>query len=146
MAWNWRNSLVMSIWCKCIKRKNKIIHTQPCTPNLLDNPYVSTYKLSSLYLGKEGRIALKNGTTEIYIHYSERDGIGWIFKSLSPYKVLYSYDDGAYYINDSSQGRYIELTNQLESLRKQAHSQHFLQSFVQLEKITTEFLNSMVGD
>ena len=132
----------MSIWYKCINRKNSISHTLQCKSSLSDNPFVSTYKSSSLYLGKEGRITLKNGTSEIYIHYSERDGIGWIFKSLMPYRVLYSFDDGAYYINDLSKSRYTELTNQLESLKKRAHDQHFLQSFVQLERITIDFLSS----
>lgn len=136
----------MSIWSKCINKRNGTNQAEVPNSNLINNPHVLTYKCSPLYLGKEGVITLKSGTREIYIHYSEKDGLGWIFKSLIPYKVLFSYNDGAYYINDSTRNKYSDLILQLDLLKTNAHNQHFSRSFAQLEIITSVFLGRLTTE
>lgn len=136
----------MSIWSKCINKRNGTNNPKDSNSNLFNNPQVLTYKCLPLYLGKEGTITLKSGTHEIYIHYSEKDGLEWKFKNLIPYKVLFSYNDGAYYINDSTETQYSELIIQLDSLKVKAHNQHFSQSFAQLEMITSDFLGGLITE
>lgn len=129
----------MSIWLKCIN--NRITRRKIFRPSFLDSSNVLSYKTTSLYLGKEGYIYLKSCTLEIYIHYSERDGLEWRSKSKNPYKILFEYNDGSYYINDSMESKYTVLIQALDLLSSRAHNQHYRQTYEQLERITSDWLD-----
>lgn len=113
------------------------------TVDLRSNANIVGYSTENVYLGRKGKVITNNGMQEISIYYSERDGIGWKLKNYKPYKILFDYNDGAYYINDTSAEKYTELILKLNLLKRTACKQHYNKAYAQLEEITAYFLDWM---
>lgn len=98
------------------------------------------YLYSEIYLGAEAKVIFSDGQFEIKISYSVWDGISVKLKCMYPYKILYEYIDGTSLVLDEKKRGYAELTETLNSLKKECKKRFHLEVYNQLEKEVYNFL------
>lgn len=127
----------MKIWFECIKLLRRKQNNQLSLFATLDaDKYQYTY--SDLYLGAQAIIRIPVQHIEILFQYSVKDGIIVKLKSCDPYQVLFSFIDGAYYINDLPKEKYDVLIEKLLGLRREQETCKqvtYEQAFERLERI-----------
>ena len=128
----------MRIWCKCIK---KIHPDKKIRKSLFINIENSDYSYSEVYLGAKGILNIYSQDLVLVMSYSVRDGILVNIKKKHPYRVLFDYVDGAYYINDDSNKTYDHLVELLSVLKKQVVN-HYMDIYEKLESIMFEFITN----
>lgn len=114
----------------------------------MSNEFLELEKLGFIYrtrivdFGKEFELTLPNRTTTIIWSYTARDGIYVKIKSLSPYKVLFEYLDGAPIFNDNREMIYItliSLTDALDEVRSRMRNTLLDDAFKMLNKTITYY-------
>ncbi len=141
MVWNWRFLRGMGIWCKCIeffkghKKRGVSLFINHSSSKYL-------YSYSEIYLGAKAHVFISDSLIDVDFSFSVRDGILVRIKSNSPYRVLFSYVDGAYYINDESCIEYNQLLESLSLIRKDIHTHHHLDVYGKLDQIMYNFIST----
>lgn len=125
----------MGMWSKCIK-KCKAGHVSPFAES---NLFAYTY--TRLYLGAKGEAVTANGNLAFLMSFSIRDGIFVKFKRQCPYRVLFDYADGAYYVNDVAERGYDKLIISLLQFQKTPHNDDAA-AYSELEGIVYDFVIS----
>lgn len=136
MVWNWRFLKDMRTWCKCIKRIQTDAKLFYSPFNNLKN---SNYSYSQVYLGAKGIVNFHSQDIVLMMSYSVRDGILIKIKKNLPYKILFDYVDGAYYVNDDRQ-QYNHLLKLLSALKEQASDRHYIEIYKDLEELMFDFV------
>ena len=129
----------MQIWLECIKRiqlKNKV-YTSPFIR--LSN---AKYLYSEVYLGAKSIVTFQSEGLVLSISYSVRDGILINIKQLHPYRILFDYVDGAYYINDDRTVSYHHLIEDLSRVKDQIKSLHYTEIFEKIERIMFDYVTN----
>ena len=126
----------MRTWFKCIKRSkpSKSIRTSPFI-----GLKCCDYLYSGVYLGARGTVKLYPEDIVLQMSYSEKDGILVNIKRRNPYRILFDYVDGAYYINDENVQGYHHLVESLSVLKK-FNNGRYSDTYFQLESILFEFV------
>ena len=132
----------MRIWSLCIRKK----HKQKSGECIFD-PLINIgfhYTCEDLYLGQKGILIFPNGNLIVHIEYTHRDGIMANLKKLKPWKVLFNYSDGGYYINIEQDNELYQVfftyINELEKLRQKIQGVHKLDVFAEIEKLTLNLI------
>ena len=131
----------MGIWCECIKwfRKPKRKGESPFT-NLNSSNYIYTY--SETYLGAKAKVFLCDSTTEFQFSFSVKDGILVKIKSNQPYRILFDYVNGSYYINDNDHTEYNRLVESLSAIKNDPSIHDYSEMYTKLEEIMYDFIIS----
>lgn len=127
----------MRIWCKCINRNQSDKRPHNSTFMNLNN---SDYSYTHEYLGAKGIVNIHPQDLALHMSYSVRDGICVKLKRNRPYRVLFDYVDGTYYINDDSDRGYFHLVEQLSALKEQTKTCHYETVYQNLEEIMFGFV------
>ena len=101
-----------------------------------------TYTYTGIYLGSEAKVYLSDKKMEFFFSFSVRDGVLVKIKCNQPYRVLFDYVDGSYYINDNSNIDYKRLIELLSAVRNDTCKRHWHETYDKLEKIMYDFICS----
>lgn len=129
----------MEIWYNCIKWLKKINKKWESPFQNIDSPNY-TYTYSKIYLGSKAKVCLCDRKIEINFSFSVRDGILIKIKCNQPYRVLFHYVDGSYYINDGSNINYKRLIELLSAIRNDALIHPQQEIYRKLEETMFDFI------
>ena len=105
---------------------------------LVDQGFVYTCK--EVYLGKEGTLLSPDGNIIIKWFYTERDGMFVQINRRKPYKIMFEYADGNYFINDDREDIRQSMTalkDDLERLREEMKSHRRIDPYGRMESIVS---------
>lgn len=139
MVWSWRFLQDMGIWCECIKWVQKPNKKWKSPFTDLDFPNC-TYTYSKIYLGSKAKVCLCDKKIEFNFSFSVRDGILVKINCNQPYRVLFHYVDGSYYINDDSNIDYKRLIESLSVIRNDTFMHHQREIYAKLEETMFDFI------
>lgn len=122
----------------------KIIQTWfGCTDNNAQHAFMKlgfNYHLKETHLGFEGNLDAVNANIKIVLSYTVRDGIFVNIKVLNPWKVLFEYVDGAYFVNDQNAERFDKIIKSLKDLQTQNDQGNYRRIYAQMETIVLKHL------
>ena len=127
----------MRIWCGCTKRtqSSRRIDKSPFA-----NQDGCDYSYSEEYLGAKAIVNIYSQNIVLTMSYSLRDGILVNIKKNCPYRVVFDYVDGSYYVNDNRDGGYGHLAELLLTLGNQTSGNHHMKIYKKLEELMFEFV------
>ena len=129
----------MSTWFECINHFRKTGKKRKSTFTVMDaNKYEYVY--SDLYLGSQGMIKILVKHVELSCSYSTKDGLFVNIQSKSPYRVLFNFIDGSYFINDTSKDQYYALISSLFELKNESSKYNYTCVFDRLESIMYRYI------
>lgn len=117
MGWSLRCLKDMKIWFNCFDFLNRKKKKTLLLCGLPQSKY--QYSYSEMYLGAKGKVRCLEKGVEFSISFSVRDGMLAKIKVIQPYRVLFDYVDGAYFINDEIVSKYEWLIDEFSKLRKE---------------------------
>lgn len=130
----------MQIWCACTRLlKRRAPEEIGNLQSLVDQGFV--YTCEKVYLGKKGRLVFPDGNNIAEWFYTERDGIFTQIKCKKPYKILFEYSEGNYFINDDRESVFnslTELKDNLERLRNELKANKHVNAYSRVESIISQ--------
>ena len=134
--------MVMKIWCACTKlSKRRASEERGAFQSLVNQGFV--YTCEEVYLGKKGVLISPNGNIIVKWFYTERDGMFIQIKRKRPYKIMFEYSDGNYFLNDDREiirQNITELKNNLERLRDEMESNSHINPYNRMEGVISTAL------
>lgn len=129
----------MSTWLKCIKccKRNNNSSAADLT-NSAEEQGIFEYSQEKLYLGTKGILKLNDANHTVIFSYAIHDGIMWKMKRNNPYKVLFEYCDGNYFINNTDKSIFLSLVNELNRIHMNTYCDQAI--FSELKRISVSFL------
>lgn len=124
----------MGIWLKCTKRHKNRDRNSP-----FNDPQFFRYFYSQVYLGSEGRAVTVDGNLEVLMSFSAKDGILVKLKQNRPYRILFDYVDGAYYVNSNFESQFGKLIQNLSLLQKARDD--IENTYYHVEQVVADFIN-----
>lgn len=100
-----------------------------------------SYSCKEVYLGKKGLLISPDGNIIIKWFFTERDGIYLQVKCKQPYRILFEYFDGSYFINDDREEIHIIMSEsklELDKLRKELMNYNRENAYCCLERVIME--------
>ncbi len=132
----------MRIWCPCTKKVKRTESEEMGIIQLLvDQGFV--YTCEEIYLGEKGRLVSPDGNIIAEWSYTQRDGISTQIKRKKPYKILFEYFEGNYFINDDRESvckSLTELKDNLEMLRNEIKANNHVNSYNRVESIILQIV------
>lgn len=129
----------MKAWCKFIKHiKKQDAKGEYLFENLRSKN--CNYNCSDIYLGVAGEVFLCNMKTEIDFSFSVKEGTLVKIKQNQPYKILFDYVDGAFYVNDDRNINYNKLSEDLSALKNDTHISEYETIYTKPEEIIYNFI------
>ena len=102
---------------------------------LIDQGYV--YSCEEVYLGKKGKLISQDGNDVVEWFYTERDGIYSKIKRKDPWKILFEYTNGSFFINENREDvckELSELKNRLDDLKNKSTNEQCEDTYLELER------------
>lgn len=127
----------MKIWLNCFNFPNSKKRKMLPLCGLPQSKY--QYSYSEMYLGAEGKVRCLEKGVEFFISFSVRDGMQAKIKMTQPYKVLFDYTDGSYFINDEIASKYEWLIDEFSKLRKEKNL-NYSEIYEKMEEIVYMFI------
>lgn len=136
MEWNSKLLKTIQIWFGCTNRANR-------DAQLAFKKTGFAYQIKETNLGFEGSLDEIGGNIKIVLSYTVRDGMFVNIKVLNPWKIIFEYSDGAYFVNDPNVKRYDKLIKALKNLQASKDKGNYCRIYAQLELIVLEHLQNL---
>lgn len=104
------------------------------------------FECKEVHLGKEATCCPGDERFTVYIHCSDRDGLGWQFKCVQPYAIRCSFTGVGYYANDPTGFDYSDVLSQLLTLNEEWEQHKGGDAFRKLQEITARFVRVYFAD
>lgn len=134
--------MVMQIWCACTRFfKQRASEEINSLQSLIEKGFI--YTCEKVYLGKKGKLVSPDCNNIAEWFYTERDGIFTQIKRKKPYKILFEYSEGNYFINDDRENvckSLTELKDNLDRLRNERKANNHVNAYSRVESIISQTL------
>ena len=104
------------------------------------------YSYSQMYLGAKSKVMFAENEIEVLMSYSVRDGVLVKIKRNKPYRILFDYIDGTYFVNDEREHGYAQLVESLNFIKKESSNNHHMKMYDSVEEIVYNFLKKNFVD